>query len=71
MNLERTFNLGDRELAEQLYKLKKDNAKKQIEIERIKESDPAIQELKKKIEISYMNKERSRQLSDKQVHTLQ
>ena len=71
MNLERTFNLGDRDLAEQLHKLKKENAKKQIEIERIKESDPTIQDLKKKIEISYMNKERSRQLSDKQVHTLQ
>lgn len=43
------FEVSDRDLAEQLRKLKLQNSQKEIEIARIKETDPSILELKKKI----------------------
>ncbi len=43
---------------------------KQNELQKILVSDPEIQELKKKIEASYISKERARQLTEKQTKTL-
>jgi hypothetical protein len=55
----------------QLRKLKLDHQFKQNQIETIIASDPEIQSMRKKIEVSYVSKERSRQLAEKQVRDLE
>ena len=42
MQMGKSFAVSDRDLAEQLRRLKLENAQKEIEINRIKESDPGI-----------------------------
>ena len=44
---------------------------KQNMIDSIIASDPEIQSMRKKIDLSYMNKERAKQLNEKQVRTLE
>ena len=47
------------------------NQVKQHEINTIIASDPEIKEMRKKIEASYLSKERSKQQAEKQVKTLE
>ena len=44
---------------------------KQNELQKLLVNDPEIQEIKKKIEASYVSKERARQLAEKQVRTVE
>lgn len=65
------MELSNEQLAQQLKKLKLEQQFKQNMIDSIIASDPEIQSMRKKIDLSYMNKERAKQLNEKQVRTLE
>jgi hypothetical protein len=65
------MELSNEQLAQQLKKMKLEQQFKQNMIDSIIASDPEIQSMRKKIDLSYMNKERAKQLNEKQVRTLE
>ncbi len=64
------MELSNEQLAQQLKKLKLEQQFKQNMIDSILASDPELQSIRKKIDVSYMSKERAKQLTEKQVRTL-
>ncbi len=54
-----------------MRKMKLENQFKQNQIDNIIATDPEIQSMRKKIEVSYVSKERSRQLAERQVRVLE
>lgn len=64
------MELSNEQLAQQLKKLKLEQQFKQNMIDNILASDPELQSIRKKIDVSYMSKERAKQLTEKQVRTL-
>ena len=65
------MELSNEQLAQQLKKMKLEQQFKQNMIDSIIASDPEIQSMRKKIDLSYMNKERAKQRNEKQVRTLE
>jgi D-ribose pyranose/furanose isomerase RbsD len=57
-------------LAQQMKKLRLENQFKQNQIDNIIATDPEIQSMRKKIEVSYVSKERAKQLAERQVRVL-
>lgn len=64
------MELSNEQLAQQLKKLKLEQQFKQNMIDSILATDPELQSIRKKIDVSYMSKERAKQLTEKQVRTL-
>lgn len=54
-----------------MKKLKLENQFKQNQIDNIIATDPEIQSMRKKIEVSYVSKERAKQLAERQVRALE
>lgn len=54
------------ELAKELQRQKVERERKQREVEKICEESDELKELKEKIKLAYLNKERSAQLAEKQ-----
>lgn len=54
-----------------MKKLKLENQFKQNQIDNIIATDPEIQSMRKKIEVSYVSKERAKQLAERQIRTLE
>lgn len=65
------MELSNEQLAQQLRKLKLQHQFKQTQIDNIIATDPEIQAMRKKIEVSYVSKERSKQQAEKQVRELE
>ena len=65
------MELSNEQLAQQLKKLKLEHQHKQNMIDSIIATDPEIQAMRKKIDASYVSKERAKQLTEKQVRTLE
>jgi hypothetical protein len=59
------------ELAKELHRQKTDKIRNQIEIERICAESEELRELKEKIRIAYINKERAAQLAEQQLRKQQ
>jgi len=59
------------ELAKELQRQKTDKLRSQIEIERICAESEELRELKEKIRIAYINKERAAQLAEQQLRKQQ
>lgn len=53
-----------------MKKLRLENQFKQNQIDNIIATDPEIQCMRKKIEVSYVSKERAKQLAERQVRLL-
>lgn len=54
-----------------MKKLRLENQFKQNQINNIIATDPEIQSMRKKIEVSYVSKERAKQLAERQVRVLE
>lgn len=65
------MELSNEQLAEQLRKLKIEQHHKQNIIDSIIATDPEIKTMRKKIDASYVSKERARQMADNQSRILE
>ena len=65
------MELTNEQLAEQIKRLKNEQLYKQTMIDSIVASDPEIKAMRKKIDASYTSKERSKQIAEKQVRSLE
>jgi hypothetical protein len=64
------MELSNEQLAQELRRLRIEHSYKEQMRHNILATDPEIKDIKKKIESSYVSKERAKQLAEKQVRTL-
>lgn len=64
------FQAAEGDLAKELQKIKLQNEKKQREVDAMLANDKEIQSVRRKIEASYLSKERAKQLAETQYRKL-